>query len=136
MIKPKYLVVVCGFAFFTLLAFLSTGINYGNAQPAVASAVAPANNPITCSIGVPAGSVVGAITRTTPLYYKPDTQSQITGAGPLVPGSKWFVVGQDATHKFYKLYISCGFAWVPVGTIGPSPDGPAAGLPLPTGVVS
>jgi len=135
MIKPKYLIAMCGFAFFMVLAFMSSGVSYGQAP--VSSAVAPAvGNPVTCNIGAPDGSVVGAITQATGLFYGPDAKTNVGGGITLIPGSKWFVVGQDATHKFYKVYISCGFAWIPVGAIGPSPDAPAAGMPLPTRVVS
>jgi hypothetical protein len=94
---------------------------------------------VGCNLNTPSGSVVGALTKPTLTYWAPDLSKEldprlILGTDPT--NKTWWVLGQDATHSFYKIAIVCDvYVWVPVDAMGPNYDAVWHGTPLPTRVV-
>ncbi len=82
---------------------------------------------------IPAGSVVGQFVTYAPVYWKPGelTSPVIT----VEPGMTYMVAGQDESGQFRKVLIACSWVWVESDTIGPNPQSPWNGMPLPTTVV-
>ncbi|MEP7293775.1 MAG: hypothetical protein ABI835_18450 [Chloroflexota bacterium] len=92
---------------------------------------APAVAGAGCTLGVPAGSVVGEAPLGAQVYYEPGNVTNIT----LNPGT-YIVVGQDESENYYKVMLACQFVWVQKNTMQPSYQPPQNGAPLPTTVVS
>jgi hypothetical protein len=80
-------------------------------------------------VNLPAGSVVGTFTETTPLFFAPEPGA-VTGAVMDIGQSLW-VVKLDESGLFYEVVLSGQFLYVPVGTIGPTYDDVWHGTPLP-----
>jgi hypothetical protein len=47
------------------------------------------------------------------------------------PGTYW-VLGADASGRYYKILLSCQYLWIPVESIQPSFEPPWSGQALPT----
>ncbi len=87
-----------------------------------------------CPLGVPSGSVVGLFVASTPTYFSPGNLTS-----PLVSidaGKTAWVIGQDASGQYHKIFWACGYLWVPVNTMGPNPDAVWNNTPLPARTVS
>ncbi len=82
-------------------------------------------------IAIPDGSVVGDLPFQTQAFYSP---GKISPDVFLNPGTYW-VIGQDETHEYYEIVLSCQYLWVPVNAMQPSYQAPQNGAPLPTRVV-
>ncbi len=80
---------------------------------------------------LPDGSVVGDTPFQTQAYWAP---GKVSPGVFINPGTYW-VIGQDDTHQYYEIMLSCQFLWVPVQNMQPSYQPPWSGQPLPTRVV-
>jgi hypothetical protein len=80
-------------------------------------------------VNLPAGSVVGTFTETTPLFFAPEAGA-VTDAVMEIGQSLW-VVKLDESGLFYEVVLSGQFLYVPIGTIGPTYDDVWHGTPLP-----
>jgi len=87
-----------------------------------------------CALGVPARSVVGMFTATTPTYYAPGKLTSPVVS--IAAGKTAWVIGLDASSQYYKIFWACGYLWAPVNTLGPNPDKVWNNTPLPTRTVS
>jgi hypothetical protein len=82
------------------------------------------------------GAGQGLLTRPTPLYWAPRPEAASTIVLDVRPDAKtYWVLGIDATRRFYKIIIACGTYWVPVDVLVPNPDNVWRSAPLPTRVV-
>ncbi|PJF43426.1 MAG: hypothetical protein CUN50_00445 [Candidatus Thermofonsia Clade 1 bacterium] len=82
------------------------------------------------------GAGQGLLTRPTPLYWAPRPDAASTVVLDTQPDAKtYWVLGVDATRRFYKIIIACNTYWVPVDVLVPNPDNVWRGAPLPTNVV-
>lgn len=92
-----------------------------------------------CTMSLPAGSVVGSMAKSSIVYWAPDLSKEIKPQlilGTDDTNKTWWVLGQDASHEFYKIAIVCGvYVWVPVDVMGPNYDEVWHGAPLPDRVV-
>lgn len=85
-------------------------------------------------VAIPSQAVGGQFVANAPVYYEPRSGAQTTTV--IEAGNTYLVVGQDATGQFRKVLISCQWVWVPANTVGPNPQAPWNGAPLPTTVVN
>ncbi len=84
-------------------------------------------------ISLTSTAVVGAFVSNAPTGWAP---GQLTAPLITLPAGKTaWVLGQDATHQYYKIVWVCTLLWVPVNTMGPNYDSVWNGAPLPTNVV-
>ncbi len=81
---------------------------------------------------VPDGSVVGDTPYQAQVYWAP---AKVSPGIFLNPGTYW-VIGEDDTHQFYKILLSCQDVWVLKQDFQPSQQAPQNGTPLPTRAVS
>jgi hypothetical protein len=91
-----------------------------------------------CEIDIPEGSVVGQFVAATYLYWAPafgGASTYMVEPTPAAPKTAW-VIGQDASEKYYKIIWACQYLWVPKETMAPNPDEIWQSLPLPTRIVS
>lgn len=97
--------------------------------------VAPGSTTVDgCNVGIPAESVVGTLPLPTRAYYSPAKLT--TNIAITVSAGTYWVIGQDESESFYKIFLSCAFLWVPKETMGPNYDNVWLGRPLPTRIVS
>jgi hypothetical protein len=83
---------------------------------------------------IPPQAVGGQFVANAPVYYAPTSSAQ-TGI-VIQAGKTYLVAGQDATGQYREVLISCQWVWVPANTVGPNPEAPWYGEPLPTTVVN
>jgi hypothetical protein len=83
---------------------------------------------------IPAQAVGGQFVANAPVYYAPESNAQ-TGV-VIQAGNTYLVAGQDATGQYREVLLSCQWVWVPANTVGPNPEAPWYGQPLPTTVVN
>lgn len=84
-------------------------------------------------VDIPAGSVVGRLTRTAQAFYEPGKQSP----GLLLEAGKaYWAIGYDATGDYVKIVLACQYLWVEADAIGPNFEEPWLGRPLPDRVVN
>ncbi|MFN7211206.1 MAG: hypothetical protein ACK4P1_12590 [Aggregatilineales bacterium] len=82
------------------------------------------------------GAGQGKLVRATPLYWAPRPEAASKIVIDVTPDAKtYWVLGIDATRRFYKIIIACGTYWVPVDTLIPNPDNVWRSAPLPDRVV-
>ncbi|PJF31174.1 MAG: hypothetical protein CUN51_04705 [Candidatus Thermofonsia Clade 1 bacterium] len=82
------------------------------------------------------GAGQGKLVRPTPLYWAPRPEAASKIVLDVAPDAKtYWVLGVDATRRFYKIVIACGTYWVPVETMIPNPDDVWRSAPLPDRVV-
>ncbi len=94
----------------------------------------PTSGGIGCDleIYIPEGSVMGRFVQTTRVYWAPG-QLMTNPALEMPAGKTAIVIGQDATHQYYKFVWGCNYLWAPVETLGPAVgDANWMGRPLPT----
>ena len=97
-------------------------------------AISPNTGPGPDMIPIPDYAVVGALLRSTPVYYAPDPAA--VGTVELeVPMTLW-VFGLDQSGQFYLTMLAGRKFWLPVEVLGPNYDDVWHGRPLPTTVVS
>ena len=82
---------------------------------------------------IPSQAVVGAFVQTAPLYWAPGEPVQ--PALNIAAGKTAWVIGPDATGKWYKIAWACDFLWVSASSLGPNFDNVWQGRPLPTNAV-
>ena len=75
-----------------------------------------------------ANAVVGDMPAATQADYAP---GQVASGVVINPGTYW-VLGEDASGKYYKILLACQYLWVPVESMQPSFQAPWQGQPLPT----
>jgi hypothetical protein len=92
-----------------------------------------ANEPGCDLLPLPSQAVGGAFVQTAPLYWAPGEPVQ--PALSIEAGKTAWVIGPDATGKWYKIAWACDFLWVPANTLGPNFDNVWQGRPLPTNAV-
>jgi hypothetical protein len=83
---------------------------------------------------IPPQAVGGQFVANAPVYYAPESGAQ-TGV-VIQAGNTYLVAGQDATGQYREVLLSCQWVWVPANTVGPNPEAPWNGAPLPTTVVN
>jgi hypothetical protein len=84
-------------------------------------------------LNVPEGSVVGELTSPTEVFWEPGKISPGISLQPTPDNKTYWVIGVDATGKYYKIVLSCQYLWVPVGVMAPAYGDPVwNGTPLPT----
>lgn len=81
------------------------------------------------------GGVVGRFESDTPLYYAPDLSALVYPQATIKAGQTLWVFGVDETGEFYQVLVWATKLWVPVGAVGPNPDAPWNGAPLPSTVI-
>lgn len=91
-----------------------------------------------CPYPLPAGAVQARVLFSTPAYYAPSFDAEISPAMILPVGESWWVIG--AQDGFYHLFITCAarYVWVPAESLGANFDIvwngralPDAGTPAP-----
>ncbi|MFN8530421.1 MAG: hypothetical protein U0670_17605 [Anaerolineae bacterium] len=91
-----------------------------------------------CPYPLPAGAVQARVLFSTPAYYAPSLDAQMSPAMILPVGESWWVIG--AQDGFYHLFITCAarYIWVPAESLGANFDIvwngaalPDAGTPAP-----
>lgn len=87
------------------------------------------NEPGCDLLALPSQAVVGSFVQTTPLYWAPGEPVQ--PALSMEAGKTAWVIGTDATGKWYKIAWACDFLWVPASSLGPNFDNVWQGAPLP-----
>jgi len=84
-------------------------------------------------IPIPATAVVGKFVAPAQVYWSP---GKLTSPVVTVDaGKNYLVAGQDASGQYRKILIACDWVWVRAETVGPNPESPWNGAPLPTLVV-
>jgi hypothetical protein len=84
-------------------------------------------------VNIPSTAVGGMFVANAVVYWEPGKL-----ASPMVTipaGSTYLVAGQDLTGQFRRVLLACQWIWVETGTVGPNPQAPWNGAPLPTAVV-
>jgi hypothetical protein len=139
--KHKLSVSIIFVAIMAVVAVFSvSGLPYGRYHwsNVVSVKAAPYGGEPGCDIDIPAGSVVGQFVAATYLYWAPlldGASTYMVEPTEDTPKTAW-VIGQDASGKFYKIIWACQYLWVPKETMAPNPDEIWQSLPLPTRVVS
>ena len=84
-------------------------------------------------VPLPPQAVVGAVKTDTPTYWAPsaDAKTDVT----LSAGKTVWVLGVDASGRYYKIVLAGQYLWVPKAALGPNYDAVWNGAPLPTTVV-
>ncbi|MFQ3535448.1 MAG: hypothetical protein SNJ58_06190 [Aggregatilineales bacterium] len=83
------------------------------------------------------GAGQGKLIRPTPLYWAPRPDAVSTIVIDVAPDAKtYWVLGLDASRRFYKIIIACGTYWVPVDALIPNPDDVWRSAPLPDRIVN
>jgi hypothetical protein len=85
-------------------------------------------------VNIPAQAVGGMFNVNATVYYEPSAGAATTTVIPA--GNSYLVAGQDASGMYRKVLVSCQWVWVQAGTVGPNPQSPWNGAPLPTTVVN
>ena len=82
---------------------------------------------------IPSQAVVGRVVSATLVYWRPSPDALV----PLVlpAGKTAWVLGVDASARYYKIIWADRYLWVPVEAMGPNNDDVWQGAPLPTEVV-
>jgi hypothetical protein len=89
-----------------------------------------------CDAQIPLdGAVSGAFTQTTTAYWEPSADAMTSPPVTIEAGKTYYVFGQDASERYYKVLLNCTFLWVPKDTVGPNYDAVWNGTPLPTTIV-
>lgn len=79
------------------------------------------------TINIPSGSVGAKITADAPVYWMPGAMTEHV----LPAGTSVIAIGPDASGAYFKIVYVCDYLWVPSGSIGPNPENPWNGTPLP-----
>jgi len=77
-------------------------------------------------------AVVGSMPLDTQAFYAPGQGQE--AAGVVINAGTYWVLGQDESHKFYKILLACQYLWVPTNSMQPSFQSPWQGQALPTEV--
>jgi hypothetical protein len=84
-------------------------------------------------IAVPSTAVSGMFVADATVYWEP---GKLTSPLVTIPaGNTYLIAGQDVTGQFRKVLLACQWLWVETNTVGPNPQAPWNGSPLPTAVV-
>ena len=85
------------------------------------------------NVPIPASAVVGRVLQDTLVYWAPRPDALV----PIVlPADKTvWVLGLDASGRYYKIAWVDVYLWVPREALGPNTDAIWQGAPLPTAVV-
>lgn len=114
------------------VVFVPNPIEGGDERPAPVKPVVVVPVPgCDALITIPADAVGAKITADTLAMWKPGQTTNTL----LTAGTSVRALGLDASGMYTKILFACDFLWVPRNTIGPNPESPWYGAPLPTGVV-
>jgi hypothetical protein len=84
-------------------------------------------------VPIPSTAVSGMFVADAAIYWAP---GKLTSPLVTIPaGNTFLVAGQDETGQFRKVLLACQWLWVEAYTVGPNPQAPWNGMPLPTAVV-
>jgi hypothetical protein len=84
-------------------------------------------------VDIPSQAVGGQFVANAAVYWAPESDAGTTTVIEI--GKTYLVAGQDATGQYRKVLVSCQWVWVQANTVGPNPEAPWNGAPLPTTVV-
>src|SRR5690606_3971548 len=73
-------------------------------------------DPAACSTPIPEGSVIGEAPLGAQVYWEPGKESP----GLVLNPGTYYVIGQDASETYYKLFFNCQYIWVRKDTMQPS----------------
>jgi hypothetical protein len=80
-------------------------------------------------VALPSTAVVGQFVANAEVYWAPNqlTNPVVT----IVAGKNYWVDGLDESGVYRKVLLGCQWLWVKAGTVGPNPESPWNGTPLP-----